>query len=317
MLCEGNTTCPGPIEATYDITLAKIVKGFPASAPVSGKYCLFELFILLIFHRLECVSFLIKEKQQTMSKRALRFLLPLAGLLLGYTGLRLIVFFYTDWLWFQNLGYGSVLVTSALARLLAFFAFGSTFAVLAVVNVSIARKYGRHTREMPLEVIVADAEPVLPERRKRQLILWSGTIALLTCVAGLIGAAAWLPLLRYFYPVPFGFSDPVFDNDLSFYLFSLPAYNFVQGWLAFAVVLTIILVSFSYHRDRALCKAKRGWSSTPYVRAHLSVLSAILAFGLRLVVLAQGIRNSLFLSQRHLLRRRLYRTCTFRYSPIG
>ncbi len=239
---------------------------------------MFELFILLIFHKLEKVSSLTKTQPQTMSKRVLKFLLPVAGLILGYTGLRLIVFFYTDWLWFQNLGYGSVLVTTALARLLALVAFGTTFAVMAAVNICIARKYGRHTREMPLEVIIADVEPVLPERRKRQLLLWSGTIALLTGAVGLIGAAAWMPLLRYFYPIPFGFTDPVFDNDLSFYFFSLPAYNFVQGWLAFAVILTIILVSFSYHQDRALRKEKRGWSSTPFVRGHLSVLTAILAF---------------------------------------
>ncbi len=212
-----------------------------------------------------------------MSKRALKFLLPLAGLLLGYTGLRLIVYFYTDWLWFQNLGYGSVLVTTAMARLLALFAFGTTFAVMAAVNIGIARKYGRHTRETPLEVIADEAEPVLPERRKRQFLLWSGTIALLAGVTGLIGAAAWIPLLRYFYPIPFGFTDPVFHNDLSFYFFNLPAYNFVQGWLAFAVILNITLVIFSYHQDRALRKAKRGWSCAPYVRAHLSALTAVLA----------------------------------------
>ncbi len=212
-----------------------------------------------------------------MSKRALKFVLPVVGLLLGYTGLRLIVFFYTDWLWFQNLGYGSVLVTTALARLLAFFAFAAAFTAIAGVNVLIAHKIGRHTREMPLEVIVADAEPVLPERRKRQFLLWSGAIALLACATGLIGASAWVPLLRFFHPTPFGRTDPVFDNDLSFYFFSLPAYNFVQGWLVFAVILTVILVGFSYHRDRALRRENRGWSSTPHVRAHLSVLAAVLS----------------------------------------
>ena len=212
-----------------------------------------------------------------MSKRALKFVLPVVGLLLVYTGLRLIVFFYTDWLWFQNLGYGSVLVTTALARLLAFFAFGATFAAIAGVNVCIAHKYGRHTREMPLEVIVADAEPVLPERRKRHFLLWSGAIALLASATGLIGASAWVPLLRFFHPTPFGLTDPVFDKDLSFYFFSLPAYNFVQGWMAFAVILTAILVCFSYHQDRALHRVKRGWSSTSHVRAHLSGLAAILS----------------------------------------
>ena len=212
-----------------------------------------------------------------MSKRALKFVFPVVGLLLGYTGLRLIVFFYTDWLWFQNLGYGSVLVTTAVARLLAFCAFGAVFAAAAGVNVFIAHKYGRHTREMPLEVIVADAEPVLPERRKRRFLLWTGAIGLLACATGLIGASAWVPLLRFFHPIPFGLTDPVFNNDLGFYFFSLPVYNFAQGWLAFAVILTVILVCFSYHRDRALRRENRGWSSTPHVRAHLSVLAAVLS----------------------------------------
>ena len=248
------------------------------SAAVSGKIRLLGLFILFIFHKLENVTTLTKTQPRTMSKRALKFLLPLAGLLLGYTCIRLVVYFYTDWLWFQNLGYGPVLVTTALARLLSFLAFSATFAVIAAVNIHIARKYGRVTREMPLEVLVAHAQPVLPERRRRQLILWTAAIALLTAATGLIGAAAWMPLLRYFYPVPFGVVDPVFANDLSFYFFKLPAYSFVQGWLAFAVILNIVLVSISYHQDRALRKVERGWASTPHVRAHLTVLMAILAF---------------------------------------
>ncbi len=218
-----------------------------------------------------------------MTKRAIWGTGLLLSLVLGYVFLRLSTFVYTDWLWFQQLGFGSVLITTAFTRSLTFLVFGSTFLLLAGGNLWVARIFGRHTRELPLEVIVGDSIPVLPVRYQRQRLLWVAVTLGTAIVFGLIGASSWTAVLRYLHPTDFGVADPLFGKDVGFYAFSLPMYNFVQTWLLFAVGITALLVAISYHQDHSLRKEEEGWFSTPYVRAHFSAMgagfAALLAWG--------------------------------------
>ena len=59
--------------------------------------------------------------------------------------------------------------------------------------------------------------------------------------------------------------------------FSLPLYNFLQGWLISAIIVTGIATVVSYHQDRAVRFDDKRWITTPHVRAHVSILAAILA----------------------------------------
>ena len=60
-------------------------------------------------------------------------------------------------------------------------------------------------------------------RRVRQVGL-----ALSLVVAVIVGfstAGSWLTFAQAFNAVPFGIEDPIFHHDLSFYVFSLPAWQ--------------------------------------------------------------------------------------------
>ena len=86
-------------------------------------------------------------------------------------------------------------------------------------------------------------------------------------MVGLIAQTEWLAFLRFLHAASFNFSDPIFHQDVSFYIFALPVYEFLVVWLGGVIVLTIIAVVVTY----ALGIGRLRW--TPAVKSHLSALS--------------------------------------------
>ena len=66
------------------------------------------------------------------------------------------------------------------------------------------------------------------------------------------GSTQWDLLLRYLYQQPFGSTDPVFNRDIGFYLFSLPFYIFIQNGLLVLFVLAALATMGWYLKNGAL-----------------------------------------------------------------
>ena len=161
--------------------------------------------------------------------------------------------FYTDYLWFQSMGQSSVFTTRIAASSELFLAGGLIFFVLYMINVLIARR-------------------MAPARfSSSRSVLMLATVAglVLAFIIGTITQSQWEPVLRYFNSTPYGTSDPVFNKDISFYLFTLPIYSFVQSMLTFTTVIIAAAVAVIY--GLALGKLRL----TSGVKAHLSALGAI------------------------------------------
>ncbi len=212
-----------------------------------------------------------------MSKQTLGFIVLAAGTILGFFGVRLMAVVYTDLLWFDELGFRQTFVTMTLTKTMAFVTFGAFFALFAGINLYIARKKGQPTRTMAFEVVVDGIPEMPPNHSLRQRLAWSGGIALLSFLMGALGASAWITLLKFTTPTSFGQTDPIFGNDIGFYVFTLPLYTFLYSWSIAAVILTAIVVVVSYHQDRAIRHDDDIWITISDVRAHISVLAAFLA----------------------------------------
>tara|TARA_Y100000310_G_scaffold345826_1_gene470639 strand:+ start:2935 stop:5364 length:2430 start_codon:yes stop_codon:yes gene_type:complete len=65
-------------------------------------------------------------------------------------------------------------------------------------------------------------------------------------LVGLVVSSGWFKILQYLKQTPFNLTDPIFAKDVSFYIFTLPFYSFILGFLMSCVVLTIILVLLDY-----------------------------------------------------------------------
>ena len=53
-------------------------------------------------------------------------------------------------------------------------------------------------------------------------------------------SAIWSVFLRFLYQVPYGANDPLYDKDIGFYLFSLPAYVVIKNWMLLTLFLSAL-----------------------------------------------------------------------------
>jgi len=172
--------------------------------------------------------------------------------------------FFTDLIWYDSLGLTTVFRTRIFASLGLFVAGALVFWLFLAINVFLARRvepYG--LAGTPLSEI-ADAFGV----RISSIVLVVGGIFAIFMGMGL--ASNWEELLVFLNQSGFGISDPVFGRDISFFLFTLPVWQTVRGWLMTTVIMTLIATAIVYGIGW------RGRQIRTAVLVHLSVLGALL-----------------------------------------
>ncbi|RLP70192.1 UPF0182 family protein [Mycetocola reblochoni] len=144
--------------------------------------------------------------------------------------------FYTDFLWFDQLGFSSVLVTQWLATagmfLIGFVAIGLPVAVSLQLAYRLRPVYARLSSE--LDRYQEMIEPL------RRFAMW-GIPALLGLFGGFASASNWQTALLWWNRTETGQADPQFGLDTSFYLFELPFYQSVVAFASAAVLFSAIL----------------------------------------------------------------------------
>jgi len=159
---------------------------------------------------------------------------------------------YPDWLWFGNLGFSPVFWTMLLSRFGFGFIIGLLLILIISINLYVASRLNPGRRS-GLGIKAADDYVA-------QLGLSGGTLNSLLIAAILIlslyiasqGSHQWHLLLRYLYQQPFGSTDPIYNRDIGFYLFSLPLYEFVRNGLIVLFVLSGLVTAGWYLKNGAL-----------------------------------------------------------------
>jgi hypothetical protein len=168
---------------------------------------------------------------------------------------------YTDYRWFEEVGYTSVFTTEITARLAIFFVAALAFFVFYAINITIARRLTpRVTDESSRWAQFA----AFAGKSVAFLLIVGGLI--LAFLVGLIAQGQWLMVLRYLNAAPFGVTDPIFQRDVSFYVFTLPVYQFLVSWLGGAIILAALATGVTY----LLGLGRVQWTGA--VKAHLSAL---------------------------------------------
>ena len=162
------------------------------------------------------------------------WLLALAILLIA--SLNWIVTTYTDWLWFDALGYRNVWLKQWGAQVITFVVFFVVAAVVLLANWHVARRRALRPAEAGIQVLN------LPG------VNWliTGVALFFAFIMGQAAASNWEVFLRYVYRAPAGVDEPIFGRDVSFYLFELPVYRFVQGWIMPLLVITLLGIAAIY-----------------------------------------------------------------------
>jgi uncharacterized protein len=208
--------------------------------------------------------------------------LPIVVLLvLLVTGVPATAEFYTDWLWFQEVGYEKVFLRSLAAQSLVGTTTGIVVFALLALNLLTAL---RSLRPRPFMIATPQGPQTVmmdPSRIRPLALAAMGLVALLT---GIYAGARWETWLYFLHASPFGKVDPILGRDISFYVFSLPLLELVQGiafFVAFAMS-AIALAAYLFGEEVGL-DATRGIFVSRRATRHLGLLGALL-----LLVLAFG-----------------------------
>src|SRR5271156_3112622 len=221
--------------------------------------------------------------QQPPRRHRRLFFLVLAILAIVIFSSRTALSYYVDSLWFGSLGYGEVF-RKTLTLQWTFFAafFAVTFLFLYGWFLALRRAY---QSDLPDDYSIAIGGQPLKLPVARILHLLGLVVSLLIAVVtGASMMTEWLTFALYWYATRAigGAVDPIFSKPINFYLFTLPAWQFVTGWLlTLAVIACVIAVFFIFvtgsttilsgRRSRYTSRPWRGFS---------------IAFGFLLLILA-------------------------------
>jgi uncharacterized membrane protein (UPF0182 family) len=196
-------------------------------------------------------------------------------------GLPAIAEFYTDWLWFQEVGYEQVFLRMLTARSIITLVVG--LVVFAVLAGNLALAF-RSLRPWQFTVVTPEGPRPLtmdPTRFRPLVMLAAAVLGLLI---GVYAGSGWDTWLSFVYATPFGTRDPILGYDVGFYVFTLPLLEIVR---ALAMVVVFIagagsLAAYVLSGEVALDPIRGVLASRAAVR-HLAILAAalllVLAFG--------------------------------------
>jgi uncharacterized membrane protein (UPF0182 family) len=192
--------------------------------------------------------------------------------------------FYTEILWFREVGFGKVFWASVWTRLGLGAVFGLIFALLFLLNLWIVRKITNPARMFTVpDQILERYRATLQPYMKWGVI---GAAALFGIFAGSSASVKWQQYLLFRHSVKFNQLDPVFHKDIGFFVFRLPFERFVFSWFFTVLVLITLVVAAAHYFMGGIRPQQRGDRVAPEVRAHLSVLLGLIvmlkAWGYRL-----------------------------------
>ncbi len=196
-------------------------------------------------------------------------------LIVVLASLRSLATFYTDRLWFSSVNLTSVWDTLVAVKIGLFASFGGLFFVLLWVNLIVCDR-------ISAVVDPSDPEDELVRRYQRVVRPYAHRIyAGLSVIVALIAAAGttgeWQNWLLFTHGVSFGMSDPQFGKDASFYVFRLPFLEFLVNWLIVSLIVVLVFTAVFHYLNGGIRTQRTRPRVRPVVKAHLSVLLALVA----------------------------------------
>ncbi|HEX6286764.1 MAG TPA: UPF0182 family protein, partial [Acidimicrobiia bacterium] len=196
---------------------------------------------------------------------AIYLLLTLAGTL------------WTDFLWFESVGFRDVWLRNwGLSILLG--AIGVLFAFLVIWGaLKLVDRFSPRWAPFDLteeeELVERFREWVEPRIRQIRILITAG----LAVIMGLTVATWRDDVFLFINSQGFGEVDAIFGVDLGFYIFRLPLWETLVDWLFNLLVLTTVVVAIALYLNGAIRFDGRRVSATRGAKIYISSLFAIIA----------------------------------------
>jgi uncharacterized membrane protein (UPF0182 family) len=212
-----------------------------------------------------------------------------------------VVSIYPDWLWFGNLDFSPVFWMMLLSKIGFGLVVWLTLVVILFVNLYVATRLKPGSASGMVFKEGGGYFSQLGLSGNTLSLLLTGLILLISFIIATKGSYQWDMVLRYLYQQPFGSTDPIFNKDIGFYVFSLPFHLLVQNGLLIFLILSGLLSIGWYLKDEAsqiisgFVQAEGAPISLPKItislkaKRHLIFLGGIIA-----LLLAWGFRLKMY-----------------------
>ncbi|MGH9246194.1 MAG: UPF0182 family protein [Acidimicrobiales bacterium] len=199
----------------------------------------------------------------------------IVGVIVLIASLRGIAGFYTDYLWYDSVDQRGVWAGVLGAKGILALIFTGAFFVLMWVNLLIADRIAPTFRP-------AGPEEELVERYRafvgtRTNLVRGGVSLLFALIAGAGVSTQWESWLLFTNAQEFGIDDALFQRDVGFYVFQLPFLRFIADWLLSGLMIVFVVTLVAHYVNGGIRLQSPLQRVTPQVKAHLSVLLALLA----------------------------------------
>ena len=189
-----------------------------------------------------------------------------------------------DWLWFSSIGYLQVFWTTIGAKAAVFLAVCTATAVILWLNGWLAVRFARRQPTQSFTGFAWKPAGNVPPPDLlafvRDRLLWPRVVAggagLIALVIAAWEVGNWGVFLQFFYHVPFGADDPLYNKDIGFYLFVLPAYILIKNWMVLTLVLSALFAGMIYRVHGDIEYDSHHRSMSPTAIAHGSALLGLL-----------------------------------------
>jgi uncharacterized membrane protein (UPF0182 family) len=177
---------------------------------------------------------------------------------------------YADWLWYEQLGFDSVLLTQWTARVVMFLIGFAAMAIPVFVAIQLAYRlrpvYARLSSQLDhyQEVV----EPL------RRLAMW-GIPVFFGFFSGFAASAQWETTWLWLNRVSTGTTDPQFGLDTGFYLFELPFYSAVLGFASAVLLVCLVVTALVAYLYGAVRVGQRELRISKSARIQLAVLAGL------------------------------------------
>ncbi|HHU75538.1 MAG TPA: UPF0182 family protein, partial [Firmicutes bacterium] len=182
---------------------------------------------------------------------------------------------YADWLWFCNLGYEAVFMKTFLASWGVRLAAWLLFFLFFYINLFFTRKSLSTFPNPRFKEQIESGNLGRFFAPKRITMIFLGASLIISFFYSASAGSMWMPTQQFINGVAFGIREPIFQRDVSFYIFQLPFLRLLYTYLQTMVILTLVVAGIIYFISSPTVQVGRRISFVPQIgQGHLSLLLA-------------------------------------------
>ncbi|MCX8069980.1 MAG: UPF0182 family protein, partial [Thermodesulfovibrionales bacterium] len=154
------------------------------------------------------------------------------------------------------------------------FVFAFIYLIFALINLFIAKKMTFPERAFfSVDGIVM---PIKLENIEKIITPLSfSAVLVISLLTAQWGALKWEELLVFINTVEMGAKDPIFQKDISFYLFSLPLIDSTKGFIGFTFISTCVIIAINYIFRGGIVFTGNFFSINKKVKIHVLILAGL------------------------------------------